>query len=70
MSVNEYTSYSVKEEFSQARINLSLKFRRDAKDFDVAIKLEYDHPFPPEWPAEPEEFNPDAVPEKQDDAEP
>ena len=70
MSVDEYTYYSVKEEFSQASINLSLKFRRDGKDFDVDIKLKDDYPFPPEWPPEPEEFNPDAVPEKRDDAEP
>lgn len=69
-SVIEYTYYSVKEEFSQASINLTLKFRRDETDFDVDIKLKYEHPFPPEWPPEPADFNPDAVPEKQDDAEP
>ena len=69
-SVDEYTYYSVKEEFSRASTSLRLKFHRDGKNFDVDFELKYGSPFPPEWPPEREEFNQDAVPEKQDDAEP
>ena len=62
-SVDQYTFYSVTDRFSKAGTNLHLKCRRDGKEFEVDLVLKHRYQYPPEWPPEPEEFNPDAVPE-------
>ena len=63
-SVDEYTFYSVTDRFSEAGTNLHLKCRRDGKGFEVDLVLKSRYQYPPEWPPEREEFNPDAVSEK------
>jgi hypothetical protein len=56
--VSEYGYWDRVDVFSRAGTTLKLSIKRDGESREVALKLRYDFPYPPEWAAEPPEFNP------------
>lgn len=57
--VAEYSHSDRVQLFSQSGTTLQLAIERDGEHREVALKLRYDFPYPPEWPPEPPEFNPE-----------
>ena len=57
--VSEYSYWDRVDVFSQAGTTLKLTIERDGEHREVALKLRYDFAYPPEWPPEAPEFNPD-----------
>ena len=57
--VSELSHWDRIDVFSQAGTTLELSVERDGELRDVALKLRYDIPYPPEWPPEAPEFNPE-----------
>ncbi len=59
ISVSEFSHWDRVDVFSQSGKTLKLAIERDGAHRDVDLNLRYDFPYPPEWPAETPEFNPD-----------
>ena len=57
--VSKYSYWDRVDVFSQAGTTLKLAIERDGEHREVALKLRYDFAYPPEWPPEVPEFNPD-----------
>ncbi len=57
--VSEFSYWDRVVVFSQSGTTPKLTIERDGEFREVALKLRYDFPYPPEWPPEPPEFNPD-----------
>ncbi len=57
--VSEYSYWDRVDVFSQSGTTLRLGIERDGERRDVDLNLRYDFPYPPEWPPETPEFNPD-----------
>lgn len=57
--VSKYPYWDRVDVFSQAGTTLKLVVERDGEHREVALKLRYDFAYPPEWPPEAPEFNPD-----------
>lgn len=68
-SVHGWSYYAVTDRFSQAGTNLRLKCRRNGENFEVEFTLKHRVQYPPDWPPEREEFNPDAAPETKPESE-
>jgi len=57
--VSEYSYCDRVHVFSQAGTTLKLAIQRDGEHHEAALKLGYNFQYPPEWPTERVEFNPD-----------
>lgn len=58
-AAKEWTYFSIKDRFSQGGSLLRLECTRDGKPFTREFELKHRFPYPPEWPPERQEFNPD-----------
>lgn len=55
--------HEIQETLAKAGETIHLRIERDGKSFEIDLRLSRPFQYPPEWPPEPPEFNPDAVSE-------